>query len=253
MCCNEDCSSWEELYAQAQEEAQRHLPTTTAAWDKIRQVLNRAKETLRGEDVRNHSINFDPDAWPLSDMSLPQQILGKRRVSRGDVIDVAAEPVDASTNWRLFCMSFVFGYGLSELGPARFRRIIRRTTPEQISAIVGEARQRLNTCGSLAAYDYLRYSDWRGRVPVWGPAFFTKLLYFANTSGEGLIALILDHQMARIVRRLSGIRYLVTGGRNYRRWTAYRYGVYLAWMHLVAEELDVRADFLEYALFTQGR
>jgi hypothetical protein len=37
------------------------------------------------------------------------------------------------------------------------------------------------------------------------------------------------------------------------RWTAYRYGVYQAWMNLVAVELDVSPDFLEYALFEEER
>ena len=37
------------------------------------------------------------------------------------------------------------------------------------------------------------------------------------------------------------------------RWTEYRYGVYLAWMNLVAAELGVSPDLLEYALFEEER
>jgi hypothetical protein len=38
-----------------------------------------------------------------------------------------------------------------------------------------------------------------------------------------------------------------------RRWTGYRYGVYLAWMNQVAVEQGVSPDFLEYALFEDER
>jgi len=82
------------------------------------------------------------------------------------------------------------------------------------------------------------------RVHRYGPAFFTKLLYF---SAPG--ALILDNRLAKAVHRFSGIDYLVTAtGRSYA-WSPYRYAVYVYWMRQTATLLNVPPDLLELALF----
>jgi hypothetical protein len=63
------------------------------------------------------------------------------------------------------------------------------------------------------------------RLRGFGPAFFTKFLYF-STPG----ALILDNRLANAVHKLSRLPHLVTESRQSLAWTPYRYSVYLHWM-----------------------
>lgn len=92
-----------------------------------------------------------------------------------------------------------------------------------------------------------------GTVPRWGPAFYTKLLYFASTPGVSGSALILDNQTAWMVSTITGMDHFVDQYNRSERWTAYRYGVYLAWMTEVSAQLKIQPDFLEYALFMEAR
>jgi len=91
-------------------------------------------------------------------------------------------------------------------------------------------------------------------VPYWGPACFAKLLYFAHPRSAPGSALILGNLTATVaLARLSGLPNFVARRGSSRRWTEYRYGVYLAWMKLVAAEPGIRPDLLEYALFHDER
>jgi hypothetical protein len=248
----QDCRQWRELEAQARVQAEKDLPPAEGC-EQIKRALARARGKLGGEDVRVHDVPFHPGQWGLYATALPQQALDSGRISRGDAVAVAARPADADANWQLFCTSFVFGYGTYGVGPARLERILARTQSADLCAEIAEARRRLKECGPLSAYDYLRGHDMRGRIPHWGPAFFTKLLYFADTPGEAGSALILDNQTAWMVTQITGMEHLVDQRNRSGRWTAYRYGVYLAWMTMVSEQLQVRPDFLEYALFLEAR
>jgi hypothetical protein len=82
------------------------------------------------------------------------------------------------------------------------------------------------------------------RVRGFGPAFFTKFLYF-STPG----ALILDNRLANAVYGWSGIPHLVTAKGQSLAWTPYRYAVYLHWMRQAASTLDVSPELLELTLF----
>jgi hypothetical protein len=248
----DDCRQWGELEAQARVEAEEHRLSAEGC-EQIRRALARARSRLGGEDVRMHNVPFHPDMWGLDATALPQRALDSGRISRGDGFAVAARPAEADANWQLFCTSFVFGYGTYGVGPARLKRILARTQPADLCAVIAEARRRLKKCGPLSAYDYLRGDDEGGEVPYWGPAFFTKLLYSADAPGETGRALILDNQTAWIVNQISGMEHLVDERNRSERWTAYRYGVYLAWMTMVSEQFQVRPDFLEYALFLEAR
>ena len=248
----DDCRQWGELKAQAQVQAEKDLPPAEG-WEQIKRVLAEARGKLDGEDVEVHNVPFHPDKWGLDATALPQQVLDCGRISRGDGFAVAARPADADASWQLFCMSFVFGYGTYGVGPARLERILKGTQPADLCTAIAEARRRLKRCGPLSAYDYLRGDDMGGKIPHWGPAFFTKLLYFADTPGATGSALILDNQTAWMVTQLSGMEHLIDGRNRSERWTAYRYGVYLAWMTKVSGQLQVRPDFLEYALFLEAK
>ncbi len=248
----DDCRQWGELEAQARVQAEKDLPPAEG-WEQIKRALAKACEKLGGGDVQVHDVPFHPDMWGLDANALPQRALDSGRISRGDGFAVAARPADADANWQLFCASFVFGYGMYGVGPARLDRILRRTQPAGLCAVIAEARRRLKKCGPLSAYDYLRGDDMRGKIPYWGAAFFTKLLYFADTPGQTGSALILDNQTAWMVTQITGMEHLVDERNRSERWTAYRYGVYLAWMTTVSGQLQVRPDFLEYALFLEAR
>jgi hypothetical protein len=82
------------------------------------------------------------------------------------------------------------------------------------------------------------------RLHGFGPAFFTKFLYF-STPG----ALILDNRLANAVQRLSQLPHLVNGGGRSLTWTPYRYSVYLHWMTQTARTVRVAPDLLELTLF----
>jgi hypothetical protein len=82
------------------------------------------------------------------------------------------------------------------------------------------------------------------RLRGFGPAFFTKFLYF-STPG----ALILDNRLATAVHDLSQMPFLVTGNNRSIVWTPFRYAVYLHWMRQTAEVVDVDPQLLELTLF----
>ncbi len=248
----DDCRQWSELEAKARIQAKMDLPAAEG-WEQIKRAVGKAREKLGGEDIQMHNVQFHPDKWGLDATALPQQALDCGRISRGDGLAVAARPADSDANWQLFCTSFVFGYGTYGVGPARLERIFKETLPADLCTAIAEARRRLKECGPLSAYDYLRGKDMRGKIPYWGPAFFTKFLYFADIPGETGRALILDNQTAWMVTQLSRMEHLVDQRNRSERWTAYRYGVYLAWMTTVSGQLQVRPDFLEYALFVEAR
>ena len=178
----DDSRQWGELEAQARVQAEKDLPPAESR-EQIKRALAEARGKLGGEDVQVHNVPFHPDKWGLDATALPQRALDCGRISRGDGFAVAARPADADANWQLFCTSFVFGYGTYGVGPARLGRILKETQPADLCTVIAEARRWLKRCGPLSAYDYLRGDDIRGEVPHWGPAFFTKLLYFADSRG----------------------------------------------------------------------
>ncbi|CAN5885576.1 hypothetical protein BH24ACT15_BH24ACT15_37830 [soil metagenome] len=116
--------------------------------------------------------------------------------------------------------------------------------------------------GSTAAYAWLR-----GRCRGWGPAFFTKYLYFAGAAvtSAGHAPAILDRRVARAIRPIAeavatelGVpdaRGLATWTWSDAGWTAYRYGVYLSWLETVTAQMTQhagwphRTDAIEFALF----
>jgi len=56
-----------------------------------------------------------------------------------------------------------------------------------------------------------------------------------------------------MITQLTGMEHLIDGRNRSERWTAYRYGVYLAWMRAVSGQLQVQPDFLEYTLFLEAK
>jgi hypothetical protein len=247
-----DCTAWRDLEDDAQAEAAESRPSADG-WARIARAVEAVRAQLGGEDARSHTISFDPEKWQPYASALPEQALRTKCISRGDVFEIAAQPASAEGNWRLFCSSYIWGHGPNGYGRTRIERIIRTTPPQQLSAVIASARACLAACGPLSAYASLRGTGSACTAPHWGPAFFTKLLYFVDAPSAAGSALILDNLTATAVADISGLPHLVNKRGGSGRWTGYRYGVYLAWMNLVAAELHVSPDFLEYALFEEGR
>jgi hypothetical protein len=100
--------------------------------------------------------------------------------------------------------------------------------------------------GAIAAYKHLRDVE---RVPELGPPFFTKFLSFASKTKVSPIAepVILDSVMARVLERAWSRQMDEVGSRHAgstrrlwlrRRWTTYRYTVFLAFLHKVCAQLS---------------
>jgi hypothetical protein len=241
-----DCAHWRDLEDQARNKVAEY-PLSAEGRRQVAEAIAQARRVLGGDNVRSHAVRFDPAKWQLDGDPVPDRLMAAGQISRGDLFDLAAGSLGATT-WSLFCCTYIWGQGRIGYGRARFDRITCATPQDSIVTVVQEAIARQSACGPLSAYDYLRGTGGRCTIPYWGPAFFTKLLYFANSS-QPRRALILDQVLAREVAGLSSIPNLVNSRGEARRWTKYRYGVYLAWMTQTAAEFGVPADLLEYALF----
>jgi hypothetical protein len=199
--------------------------------------------------VLAHAVGFAPSAWP----GLPTGATSGRRISRGDVFALADGPT-----LDLFTASYAFGMGLRGYGPHRHQRVISAAT--DLSDVLERVRDIGRCQGPLAAYAQLYGGDSKNRarpgIAPWsriagfGPAFFTKFLYFSVPG-----ALILDNVMAQRMARLSKMDHFLHNGRPVA-WTPYRYAIYLHWMSQTAaavsahtSPLVVTPDLLELTLF----
>lgn len=174
-------------------------------------------------------------------------------ISRREIFELA-------TNGNLtdvFAASFVWGVGRVGYGPARFRDILASTT--------GQLDEMLHRAADAASANVIRgYTSFYGgedpkrrakpnsapwtRIIGFGPAFFTKFLYFTSPA-----ALILDNVLARKVTELSAMPYLVRRGGQSYDWSPYRYAVHLHWMSQAASTIGFTPEELELALFSLDR
>ncbi len=240
-----------EFADEARVEADKHAPAELQLVA-LRDVV---AAVAAGDGVRAHRIRFSPAAWGTAVVDrLPAAAAASGIISRGDVFDVAALVTSGTRPATdLFTASFVWGTGMTGYGPTRYRAIV-----EGAGQRLEPALQRALTAARedpIAGYAVLygghdpkaraapHQPPW-GRIHRYGPAFFTKLLYFATPG-----ALILDSVLAAAVHRLSGIAHLVTADHRSLPWSPYRYAVYLNWMNHTAQRLAVEPDVLECTLF----
>ena len=166
-----------------------------------------------------------------------------------------------------------WGYGTTGYAEHRTRVVVNNEgdVDGTSQAFANSARSALNMLRgqvapadldpAVAAYYFLNNRS-RGHVSNWGPAFFTKFLYFADPrnqpDGPGG-ALILDAIMASHVRQL--VPELERSGRvrmfGKNAWTTPQYAFYLALIRHIAQAVAVerrggvaiRADGVEAILF----
>lgn len=199
--------------------------------------------------VDRHGVPIIPTRWS----KFPEFPFASaaRQASRRDVTDVARNGTGGEF-LPLLAASLAWGWGTRGLGPTRLSWILngnsrwtalpRPETNRRLRAAVDE----LGNGGAVAAYRLLCSGG--GRIPGLGPAFFTKLLYFADRARPGPTrSLILDARLAARMRSIwqaridqpyaegaSSPAWLWRGP----SWTWYRYEVYLTFMNRVADQLS---------------
>jgi hypothetical protein len=254
--CNDDnvTYEWDE---QASKEAADY-PVSVPGIAVLRGLCSQKAAGLEPDGVRSHTVCFPAAAWDQMP-GLPDGVPRTGRVSRGDVFDIAEQVrVRARPATDLLVASFIWGWGAAGYGPRRLRDIIN-AAGNQLEPSLQRALDAVNAdrdapepvAGYTCLYGGSDYPDraapgqrpW-ARLRGYGPAFFTKFLYF-STPGS----LILDNRLANAVYNLSQLPHLVTENRQSLNWTPYRYSVYLHWMNQTAQAVGVEPDLLELTLF----
>ncbi|MGB5797203.1 MAG: hypothetical protein WBH51_15610 [Mycolicibacter algericus] len=213
----------------------------------LRALVDAKRDQLGPEGVRAHRVRYNPDNWAGL---IPAALTDHEMISRGDVFDLAK----AGDLQGVFGASFLWGSGLRGYGPHRLRSIVDSTN--------GRLSHLLAQAASAAAHDVIdgyamlyggyepktraapNTAPWT-RIDNFGPAFFTKFLYFVTDRG-----LILDNVLARKVHSISAMPHLVDSKGRSLQWSPYRYCVYLHWMELIAGQIQCTADELEVTLFS---
>lgn len=215
-------------------------------------------QELGAEGVRAHRVCFSAGAW--DDLrGLPARAVETGCISRGDVFELA-DQVRAEDRCAadLLLASFVWGWGTTGYGPRRYRSVCEAAGNQLEPSLRSALAATIDSAGAfdpIAGYAHLYggYDEGRarpGQAPYsrlrgFGPAFFTKFLYF-STPG----ALILDNRLANAVYDLSRMPNLVTDSGRSVAWTPYRYAVYVHWMRQTAEAVSVNPQLLELTLFS---
>lgn len=149
-----------------------------------------------------------------------------------------------------------WGFGSSGYGPWRTQQMLDSERFFRSARRALEILHSDSPDAALSAYFYLNNKA-HGRVPWWGPAFFTKFLTFADPANsvdgvERQGALILDRWMATAVRRVADHTSFPTGG-----WTTPQYAYYLTLMSRLCESSEFRgattpldAERALFALYT---
>ncbi|MET7471660.1 hypothetical protein ACFYON_24685 [Micromonospora sp. NPDC005686] len=214
--------------------------------------------------VDRHEVRIFPSHWSMfPDFPFASSA---EYASRRAVTEVAWNC--AKDDWiPLLVASLAWGWGTRGFGPTRLSWILHGcsrweapTQPEtnrRLAAAIGD----LEAGGAVAAYRRLHREE---PIPGLGPAFFTKLLYFADRArADGARPLILDARLAAWMRSIWQAR----AGQPYAEgarsaawlwrgplWTPYRYEVYLTFMNRVADQLSETGerwspDLVELLLF----
>jgi hypothetical protein len=129
--------------------------------------------------VREHAIEYPAAKWP----EVATAVGNGKSITRGQILDIADGPaID------VFTASYLFGKGKRGYGRSRYDRI--RAASPNLSDVLERVREIGLRQGPIVAYaqlyggqDYEHRSrpdvaPW-SRIAGYGPAFFTKLLYFA--------------------------------------------------------------------------
>jgi hypothetical protein len=206
--------------------------------------LKRLQEWLQNVTLSSQpEQTFDADKW-LKEIQLAEikVILERhpRAIKRIDIVALAGEagenPAPASIR-RVFLATMLWGYTNVGYGPWRVARMLGNLA--QLDRVLSEAHKAIRSSNIRQAYTSLQDAH----IPYFGPAFFTKFLYFAGLGcGVDHFPLILDSRVMLSLQELLGANAPALGELD-------DYLQYVACLHEWAELLDCRADSIEYLLF----
>ncbi|WP_425245350.1 hypothetical protein [Streptomyces sp. NEAU-NA10] len=211
----------------------------------------------RDSFVLGQAIPFNPDQWITrlpSGEWWPKRLAGLPRVGRWPTVDrrtvfQVAEQADTPEGRRdLLIAALVWGSGTKAREVARRVRIFHENDLDWLDERICAAKAEVDRGDPVAAYLVLNDRD--ARVKYFGPAFFSKLLYFATAdrpAGE-LWPLIIDSNVALALNELSDQEWEAD-----ERWDSKKYASYLELAHSWAERWGTAPDVVERMLFTRGK
>lgn len=218
----------------------------TTADELVAAIADRPDLPLTDDEVRAQSEHFYPGTWRSKwpgGLSLPATLAA---VSPGDrtrqpvtrtLVFERAENVttedDALDLYVLMC-----GWGAGWQGLTGFRSRKPLSTPGIGAALLRSYQEVRGGGDPVSAYRSLHTGQ--NKIKFFGPAFFTKWLYFAgyeSTSDSGRRPLILDARVAR------------TLGWATADWSSSDYGRYLDLASEAADGLGTTPHVIEHALY----
>ncbi|MEU6071949.1 hypothetical protein ABZ864_47905 [Streptomyces sp. NPDC047082] len=217
-----------------------------------------------------HTIGYTPSRWAQitswPSALAPTSRTGDAGVSRAEVTSIVADALRREAFTEAMVATYVWGKGKRGTpggsGPTTLLQIL---AADGLDGALASAVTALSEHGAQAAYAGLN-----GRIPEFGPSFFTKFLYFVGKTvppARGPGPLILDRFLSRRLRSLAAVVGRETGHDpdgsvaawvwRDRGWSPHRYEVYLCFMHAAARQVaathgwpsDASPDLLESALF----
>lgn len=219
------------------------------------ELLDKGAQASRDEYVLDHGLTRSGIAhewWTSREIEIrfPSNVGGKERLTRRDLFELG-QKADSGDEILDFVWH-VLAWGSGRRNRNNLKRITSCT--DQID-LLREAIEAARAGDARAAYSTLV----RGRaIPYLGPAFFTKILYFASGSDDPR-CLILDARVARSLYRLGWSISPTYPSRNFSyRWYTDTCESYCETLTEWAAERasasgPLRADVLERLLFERGR
>jgi 8-oxoguanine DNA glycosylase-like protein len=188
----------------------------------------------------------DPSVWPVA---LDGRPMGKKwpSVDRSAVFDICASATTAPGAVQAYVAAAVWGTGTSAQSVERRINVLTGNPDGAVGERIARAIEILHEKGAVAAYAALRSGPLS--VNYLGPAFFSKLLYFAgfDSAAGDLRPLIIDRWIARAVNDWKHTSWEETN------WPTEVYQRYLTWAAQLAADRGVSADVVEYHLFAAGK
>ncbi|GAA2223272.1 hypothetical protein GCM10010413_15420 [Promicromonospora sukumoe] len=208
----------------------------------------------RGEAVLGQAVPFNPETWKrwLPEGLWPDELdllqgTGKfHRITRDDVFRLSADVDTPAQAVQCYVAACVWGTGAGGIGVARRSRPLhsRKDAGDRLL----ESMTTLREDGAVAAYRRLQKggdTNLRGL----GPAFFTKVLYFAGwDAAPGPRPLILDRFVVRAFNEQAELTW-----RTNWTWTRDQYALYLDTVARWASSWATTADVVERQLFDHGK
>ncbi|MEU5697284.1 hypothetical protein [Streptomyces aurantiacus] len=207
-------------------------------------------------DVLTQAVPFDRSRWlPLlpnhdwwpTELDECPKVAGRHRVDRRTVFDISHRSGTTEGRRHLLTAALVWGTGTKAQSVARRARVFAESSPQGIDTRLETVLGILREKGAVDAYYAFNNSQ---RIRFLGPAFFTKVLYFAGhdqPTGPWR-PLILDRFVARSLRSIDTDAKWPGGG-----WRTPHYSRFLSLAHTCAQEADVLPDQIEAALFVRGK